>query len=243
MIYDLITAAVSKKEKLLAFLIDPDKCNDSKLDYLVKIFEKQPPHFILVGGSLISSPIDSLVISLKSRLNVPIILYPGHPSHICPDFDAILLLSMISGRNPELLIGNHVVAAPIIKHYKIESISTGYMLIDGGVYTSVEYISATRPIPADKTDIIVATAMAGEMLGQKLIYMDAGSGALNPVPAKAIEEVKTNCSIPLMIGGGINTPQKLETAFNSGADIVVIGNAIENTPELASEFLTCIIHK
>ena len=152
-------------------------------------------------------------------------------------FRSLLLLSMISGRNSELLIGNHVVAAPIIKHYNIEPIATGYMLIDGGVPTSVEYISNTRPIPANKIDIAVSTAIAGEMLGMKLIYMDAGSGAINPIPVDMISEVKNNCSIPLMIGGGINTPQKLETAYNNGADIVVIGNALEKNPELLNDFL------
>ena len=237
MVYDLITSAVAKKEKLLTFLIDPDKCPDSKLHYLIKILEKRPPHFILVGGSLISNPIEPLVYSLKQRLDIPIVLYPGHPTHIRPEFDALLLLSMISGRNPELLIGNHVIAAPIIKRYEIEAIATGYMLIDGGVQTSVEYISNTRSMPSDKTDIIIATAMAGEMLGQKLIYMDAGSGAIHPISGKTIEEVKANCTIPLMIGGGINTPAKLETAFNNGADIVVIGNALEKTPELLNDFL------
>jgi len=237
MVYDLITSTVKKGKKNLTFLLDPDKCLDSKLDYLIKILEKRPPHFILVGGSLISTPIEPLVCRLKQSLDIPIVLYPGHPAHISPEFDALLLLSMISGRNPELLIGNHVIAAPIIKRYDIEAIATGYMLIDGGVQTSVEYISNTRPIPADKTDIIIATAIAGEMLGHKLIYMDAGSGAIRPIQGKTIEEVKKNCTIPLMVGGGINTPAKLETAFNYGADIVVIGNALEKTPELLNDFL------
>lgn len=237
MVYDLITESVKNGEKMLAFLIDPDKFPDSKLDFLIKTMEKRQPHFILVGGSLISTPIEPLVRRLKQYLDIPIVLFPGHPAHIRPEFDALLFLSMISGRNSELLIGNHVVAAPIIKRYGIEAISTGYMLIDGGVSTSVEYISNTRPIPADKTDIIIATAMAGEMLGLKLIYMDAGSGALQPIPEKTIKEVKSECSIPLMVGGGINTPAKLEKAFNHGADIVVIGNALEKSPELLNDFL------
>jgi len=222
MVYDLIKSACLNREKMITFLLDPDKCKDSKLDYLIKIFKKRPPHFLLVGGSFISTPFDYLLKSLKQNLNIPIVLYPGHPSHIYPDFDALLFLSMISGRNPELLIGSHVVAAPIIKRYAIEAISTGYMLIDGGVSTSVEYMSNTRPIPADKTDIIVSTALAGEMLGHKLIYMDAGSGAINPISGNVIKEVKNNCSIPLMIGGGINTTEKLKTAFDFGADIVAM---------------------
>jgi putative glycerol-1-phosphate prenyltransferase len=237
MVYDLIKSAYLNSEKLLTFLIDPDKCSDSKFDFLIQTFEKRPPHFILVGGSLISMPFESIVKRLKQNLDIPIVLFPGHPSHIYPEFDALLFLSMISGRNPELLIGSQVVAAPIIKRYAIETISTGYMLIDGGVLTSVEYMSNTRPIPADKTDIIISTAIAGEMLGHKLIYMDAGSGAINPVPGKVIENVKLNCSIPIMIGGGINTPEKLNAAFNFGADIVVIGNVLEKSPEMVEDFL------
>jgi putative glycerol-1-phosphate prenyltransferase len=174
---------------------------------------------------------------LKQHLDVPVVLYPGHPTHLSPDADALLFLSMISGRNADLLIGSHVVAAPLIKQYGLETIPTGYMLIDGGVQTSVEYISQTRPIPANKTDIAVATALAGEMLGLKLIYMDAGSGAINPVPLKMIADVKKNCTIPLMIGGGIDTPQKLAAAFENGADLVVIGNALEKDPELLNGFM------
>ena len=237
MIYNRIKSAVAKGDKLLSFLIDPGKCTADKTELLVKAMQKRPPHFVLVGGSLITTPVEPLVNYLKQHLDVPVILYPGHSSHISQDFDALLLLSMISGRNSELLIGNHVIAAPIIKHYNIEPIATGYMLIDGGVPTSVEYISNTRPIPANKVDIAVSTAIAGEMLGMKLIYMDAGSGAINPVPVDMISEVKNHCSIPLMIGGGINTPQKLETAYNNGADIVVIGNALEKNPELLNDFL------
>ncbi|MCL2074046.1 MAG: geranylgeranylglyceryl/heptaprenylglyceryl phosphate synthase [Marinilabiliaceae bacterium] len=235
-IYEKIISAVSNKEKLLAFLLDPDKYSEKELESLIKKIEKCPPNLIFVGGSIISTPIDFFVKFLKERLDIPLILFPGHPMHICQGFDAILFLSMISGRNPELLIGNHVVSAPIIKRYGIETISTGYMLIDGGVSTSVEYMSNTRPIPADKTDIIIATAMAGEMMGNKMIYMDAGSGALNAISEKNIKAVKENCTVPLIIGGGIKTPQKLESAFKNGADIVVIGNALEKETNFLEEF-------
>lgn len=224
----------------MAFLVDPDKCTGSKLDLFIDAIKKRPPHLVLVGGSLISNPIGPLVSYLKKHIEVPVVLYPGHPTHIAPEADALLFLSMISGRNPDLLIGSHVVAAPLIKQYNFEIIPTGYMLIDGGVQTSVEYISQTRPIPAEKTDIAVATALAGEMLGLKLIYMDSGSGALNPVSAKMISEVKKNCTIPLMIGGGITTPEKLAIAFNNGADIAVIGNALEKEPELLNGFMDVV---
>lgn len=236
-IYNQILSSIAKGNKQIALLVDPDKCTGNIPNALVKVIKKRPPHLILVGGSLISNPIGSLVAFLKQNLDIPVVLYPGHPTHITPEADALLFLSMISGRNADLLIGSHVVAAPLIKQYNIETIPTGYMLIDGGVPTSVEYISQTRPIPANITDIAVATALAGEMLGLRLIYMDAGSGALNPVPAKMIAEVKRNCTIPLMIGGGITTPQKLATAFDNGADLVVIGNALEKDPELLDGFM------
>lgn len=239
-IYNNILSNISKGEKQIALLVDPDKCSKDKLIPLIENIKKRPPHILLVGGSLISNPISPLITFLKQQTNIPVVLYPGHPSHIVPEVDAILFLSMISGRNPDLLIGSHVVAAPLIKQYNIETISTGYMLIDGGIQTSVEYISQTRPIPYNKTDIAVATALAGEMLGLKLIYMDAGSGAINPVSAKMISNVKKECTIPLMIGGGITTPQKLITAFENGADIVVIGNALEKDPGIINDFLDVV---
>ncbi|HLW06233.1 MAG TPA: geranylgeranylglyceryl/heptaprenylglyceryl phosphate synthase, partial [Marinilabiliaceae bacterium] len=149
----------------------------------------------------------------------------------------LFLLSMISGRNPDLLIGHHVTAAPLLKQMNIEIISTGYMLIDGGCTTSVEYISQTRPIPANKSDIAVATAMAGEMLGLKMIYMDAGSGAKNPIPTEMIANVRENISLPMLIGGGIKTAQQLKAAYSAGADMVIIGNALEKNPDLLNEML------
>jgi phosphoglycerol geranylgeranyltransferase len=236
-VYNQIVSNISKGKKQVAFLVDPDKCTGHKLDQFAEAVKKRPPHFILVGGSLLSNPIAPLVGFLKKHTDIPVVLYPGHPTHLSPDADALLFLSMISGRNPDLLIGSHVVAAPLIKQYGLEAIPTGYMLIDGGVTTSVEYISQTRPIPANKTDIAVATALAGEMLGLKLIYMDAGSGALNPVPLPMIAEVRRNCSIPLMIGGGITTPQKLAAAFDNGADLAVIGNALEKDLALLFDFM------
>lgn len=239
-VYNQILSNLSAGKKQIAFLVDPDKCTGNQAEAFIKAVEKRPPHLILVGGSLISNPIGTLVNYLKQHTEIPVVLYPGHPTHISPEADAILFLSMISGRNPDLLIGSHVVAAPLIKQYNIETIPTGYMLIDGGMPTSVEYISQTRPIPAEKTDIAVATALAGEMLGLKLIYMDAGSGALNPIPAKMISEVKKNCTIPLMIGGGINSPEKLANAYNNGADMVVIGNALENDPGLLEVFMNVV---
>jgi putative glycerol-1-phosphate prenyltransferase len=239
-IYNQILSHIARGEKQIAFLVDPDKFKGDQSQQFIKAIQRHPPHLILVGGSLISTPISPLVSFLKENTDIPVVLYPGHPTHVTPEADALLFLSMISGRNPDLLIGSHIVAAPLIKQYNLETIATGYMLIDGGVPTSVEYISQTRPIPAEKTDIAVATALAGEMLGLKMIYMDAGSGALNPVPAKMIAAVKQNCSIPLMIGGGITTPQKLANAYNNGADLVVIGNALEKDPGLLKGFMEIV---
>lgn len=237
MIYDFITDKIRRKEKILALLIDPDKYSREKLDGFIAQVRRNPPQLILVGGSLISNPVEPVVTALKDGLNMPVILYPGNPNHLTPNVDAVLFLSMISGRNPDLLIGSHIIAAPYIRKHHIEPIPTGYMLIDGGSPTSVEYISQTRPIPADKTDIAAATAMAGEMLGLKMIYMDAGSGAINPVSPAMLKAVRASVSIPLMAGGGITSTEKLKYAFTNGADLVVVGNVLEKSPELLTSFL------
>jgi putative glycerol-1-phosphate prenyltransferase len=237
MIYDYITDSVSSKRKLLALLIDPDKCSPAMLKQLASILKQHPPHLLMVGGSLISTPVAPVIDYLQNELQQKVVLYPGSPTHLTPNVDAVLFLSMISGRNPELLIGHHVVAAPYIKQHGIEPISTGYMLIDGGSPTSVEYISQTRPIPADKTDIAVATALAGEMLGMKMIYMDAGSGAKNAISPKTIQAVKNALNIPLMIGGGIASSGQLNAAYKAGADLVVVGNVLEKNPALIQSFL------
>ncbi|ASB48605.1 phosphoglycerol geranylgeranyltransferase [Alkalitalea saponilacus] len=240
MIFDFITDRFRRKQKILAFLVDPDKCHGEKLEQFVASMKQQSPQLLLVGGSLISNPIEPLVDYLKTELDMPVVLYPGSPTHLTFNVDAVLFLSMISGRNAELLIGNQVVSAPFIHRHKIEPISTGYMLIDGGNYTSVEYMSQTRPIPAEKNDIAIATAMAGEMLGMKLIYMDAGSGAKRPVSPSMISDVKRHLNIPLMVGGGIVTPAIMKSATDAGADLIVVGNALEKDPELVKAFLDAI---
>ncbi len=227
---------------MLALLIDPDKCRNKDLEKQTYLINQYRPGLILVGGSLTTQPVEPVVEYLKQNTDIPVVLYPGHPSQVSYKADALLFLSMISGRNPELLIGAHVTSAPAIRQNKLETIPTGYMLIDGGSPTSVEYISQTRPIPAEKPDIAVATAIAGEMLGLKMIYMDAGSGAKNAITAEMIRKVKEQLEIPLMIGGGINTPEKFKTAISAGADIVVIGSALEKTPELLRDFSEITAH-
>lgn len=224
-------------KKMVALLIDPDRTNGDKLDQLIARCKQFSPDLIFIGGSLVSVDVSVVYRQLKAELPVPLIAFPGGVNQISFLADGILFLSLISGRNPELLIGNHVVAAPTLKKSGVEVISTGYILIDGGVVTSVQYMSNTTPIPFNKTDIAAATAIAGEFLGMKLIYLEAGSGAQNPVSKEIIETVRASVSIPLIVGGGINSPQKLAAAFDSGADLVVIGTAIEKSPELLDEFI------
>lgn len=235
-----ITERMLSGKKMLALLIDPDKTNGDNLNSLIGYCEKFSPDMILIGGSLVSADVADVYDQLKRRLKMPLVAFPGGLNQITSHADGVLFLSLISGRNSELLIGNHVVAAPILKKSGVEVISTGYVLIDGGVVSSVQYMSNTLPIPPNKTDIASATAMAGEFLGMKLIYLEAGSGAINPVSAPIISCVKSSISIPLLVGGGINTPQKLANAFEAGADVVVIGTAIENDAQMLEGFINVL---
>jgi len=224
-------------KKSLAILIDPDSFTVLEdLLGLINLSVEQGVSYFFVGGSLITRDTQRLIIhTIKNNCDIPVILFPGSNMHIDTDADGILFLSLISGRNPELLIGQHVTSAPLLKKAKIEVLSTGYILINGGNDTAVSYMSNTTPIPADKVSIAVATAMAGEMLGMKLIYMDAGSGAYTPISPDMISEVKSNISTPLIIGGGINSGERARLALAAGADTIVIGNAIEKDPNLIIE--------
>jgi phosphoglycerol geranylgeranyltransferase len=216
-------------KKSFAWLIDPDKCDDEHIKSQLAKANDAGLDMIFVGGSLIFNHVDQLISKIKSFSRIPVILFPGSPLQISSGADAILLLSLISGRNPEYLIGNHVISAPFLRDSGLEVIPTGYMLINGGQQTSVSYMSNTQPIPPDKTDIAIATAMAGEMLGLRVIYLDAGSGALNPVPPKMIASVASEIQVPLLIGGGIRTAAEVRSAYESGADVVIVGNALENS--------------
>lgn len=226
-----------KGKKSIAVLIDPDKVTDaSQLQHLINLASENLIDFFLVGGSLVTTTnMSEVVKQIKDNVSIPVILFPGNSMQIEPSADALLFLSLISGRNPELLIGQHVIAAPIIKNTKLEVIPTGYMLINSGRTTSVAYISNTTPIPDDKYSLAACTAMAGEMLGLRAIYMDAGSGAEKEISARMITTVKKSISVPLIIGGGINTRQKAFTALEAGADMIVIGNALEKHPDLLIE--------
>jgi putative glycerol-1-phosphate prenyltransferase len=225
----------SSNEKQLAILIDPGKYGVDCLVNLLQIMQQKPPHYILVGGSTTSSSMDETINLIRQYLDVPVILFPGNASQFTPKADALMYLSLISGRNPDYLIGQHVLSSISIKKSGLKVIPVGYMLIESGRMTSVEYISNTKPIPSNKSEIAVCTAVAGELLGMQSIYLEAGSGADHPVPAEMIKAVKKNISIPLIVGGGIRTVEALKNAYASGADVVVVGNILEEKPELYHE--------
>jgi len=240
-VYTTILENKSKGKKSFAVLVDPDKTSVAKADELIRLCTEAAVDFIFVGGSLVvSDHLEELVQHIKRECSIPVVLFPGSPSQVTPFADALLYLSLISGRNPELLIGQHVVSAPVVRKSGLEVMSTGYMVIDGGAPTTVSYISNANPIPSDKNEIAVCTAMAGEMLGLKLLYMDAGSGAKKPIPTAMISAVSSHTVIPLIIGGGITTPEKAYENCKAGADIIVVGNAIEKDPDLIKEISLAI---
>jgi putative glycerol-1-phosphate prenyltransferase len=226
-------SSFNNNKKQFAVLVDPDNYNSQQLIDLVALAQKSMVSWFFVGGSLLSEGnLDTTIKVIKDNSDVPVVIFPGDEMQINKNADAILLLSMISGRNPELLIGKHVIAAPYLKRSGLEILPTGYMLIDSGRSTTALYMSNTMPIPANKNEIAVCTAMAGEMLGLKLIYMDGGSGADDPVPTSMIEKVKKNITVPLILGGGIRTPETAREKFKAGADVIVVGNAIESDQSL-----------
>ena len=236
-ILDILQQRHAIGKKSIAVLVDPDKADDpAKLKHLIHLASENCVDFFFVGGSLITTPYLSEVIqSIKEDVNIPVILFPGSSLQIDPSADAILFLSLISGRNPDLLIGQHVQAAPILKNNRMEVLPTGYMLVSSGKTTSVAYISNTTPIPEDKYSLAACTAMAGEMLGLRLIYLDAGSGAEREISPRMISAVRKAVEVPMIVGGGITSAQKAFAALEAGADMIVIGNALEKSPDLLSE--------
>ena len=240
-VYTSILERKQKQQKSFAVLIDPDKVNDNNLDELIQLAHEAKVDYFFVGGSLVVSDcLESCVKKIKSEIDIPVILFPGSPSQITNQADALLYLSLISGRNPELLIGQHVVSAPAVKKSGLEIMSTGYMVIDGGAPTTVSYISNANPLPSDKAEIAMCTAMAGEMLGMKLIYMDAGSGAKRAISENMIQKVASCISVPLIVGGGITDPEKAYLNCKAGADVIVVGNAIEKDASLIKEIAAAI---
>ncbi|MEQ1796438.1 MAG: geranylgeranylglyceryl/heptaprenylglyceryl phosphate synthase [Lacibacter sp.] len=240
-IYTQLLEKKQKGQKSFAVLIDPDKVNKESVEQLVKLSVDAAVDYFLVGGSLvISNRLDEVVQQIKALCDIPVILFPGSPSQVSTYADGLLYLSLISGRNPELLIGQHVISAPFVKQSGLEIISTGYMVVDGGAPTTVSYISNAAPLPADKNEIAMCTAMAGEMLGMKVIYMDAGSGAKRAISESMIQSVAQQIEAPLIVGGGILDPEKAYRNCKAGADVIVIGNAIEKDASLIKEMAAAI---
>ena len=223
---------------MLAVLIDPDKSDDSRLDSLVFHPDFNQIDFLFIGGSLVTDgSMKTCIAGLKKRTDRPLVIFPGSPNQIDENADAILLLSLISGRNPDLLIGRHVESAYKLKRSGLELLSTGYILVDGGRTTTVSYISGTTPIPNDKPGIAAATALAGTQLGQQLIYLDCGSGASNHASPELIAAVKNEIDVPVIVGGGIKTQEDAEVVFSAGADVVVVGNKLEENPDFLTELV------
>ncbi|CAM3629690.1 geranylgeranylglyceryl/heptaprenylglyceryl phosphate synthase [Flavobacterium chungbukense] len=224
-----ILEAKSSGQKLLAVLLDPDKIVLENLGHLIEKINQSPATHIFVGGSIIQNNIlEELILTLKQKTDLPVILFPGDPSQISAKADGILFLSLLSGRNPDYLIEYQVQAAPILKKTNLEVISTGYILIESGNETAVARVSKTKPLSRENLDLVLATALAGEMLGNQLIYLEAGSGAKQPVPKEMIELIAQNVRIPVIVGGGIVDLHGIQKAYSAGADLVVIGTAFEN---------------
>ena len=240
-IYKKITQSKKNGKKLFAILIDPDKQDTKDLLKIIEKCNSTKVDMFFVGGSLLTNDyLKNCITTIKNNSKIPVVLFPGNAMQVDEQADAILFLSLISGRNAEMLIGKQVITAPILKKSSLEVIPTGYMLIDSGKQTTVSYMSNTTPIPHDKEQIAKCTALAGEMLGLKMIFMDGGSGALNPISTNMIRSVSKTIDVPLVIGGGINSGKKAIENCKAGADIIVVGNAIEKNERLINEIATSI---
>ena len=240
-VYSTILEKIHQGKKQIAILIDPDKHQESDFYAMAQRFKNIPIDYLFVGGSLLSRDLlDACLSVLKAETNIPCVIFPGSVMQVNDKADAILLLSLVSGRNPDLLIGRHVEAVPYLKQAQIETLSTAYMLVDGGKLTTAQYVSSTLPIPADKPEIASLTAQAAEMIGHKLAYLDAGSGAQNTVPEAMIRKVRENIEIPLIVGGGIRNPKQAQAQLKAGADLLVIGNVLEEQPELLQQMVDAV---
>ncbi len=241
--YNYLLDVIKTKGAAYLILIDPDNINEEKLAVFVRHCTNSEVDGFLVGGSLlVNGDIESCINVIKTNSKLPVIIFPGDVNQIYKSADAILFLSVISGRNPEHLIGKQVLAAPLIKKIGIEPLSTGYILIESGVLTTAQYINGSMPVPADKPEIASATALAGEYLGMKLIYLEAGSGAKNAVPDEIVKAVSNVCSVPVVVGGGIRNAASAGSKVKNGAKIVVTGNFFEdeNNWELIKDFSRAI---
>jgi phosphoglycerol geranylgeranyltransferase len=234
--------AKQRGEKRFAVLIDPDKMRLNNMAHVIERAVRAGVDYFFVGGSLVvNDMMDYCLDAVRSAASgIPIVLFPGSPQQINSKADAILFLSLISGRNADLLIGQHVISAPALKRSGLEVLSTGYMLIDGGAPTTASYVSGTLPIPANKEEIAYCTALAGELLGLKAIYLDAGSGAKSPVPERMVNMVSKGVNIPVIVGGGMRTPERVAANAQAGADVIVVGNAFEKDPSLIEEMVRAV---
>ena len=240
-IYNNILENKKANKKSFALLIDPDKQDEKQLISIIEKAKNVKTDYLFVGGSLLThDSLDACLDTLKEYSNIPVVLFPGNAMQVNEKADAILFLSLISGRNAEMLIGKQVITAPILKQSSLEVLPTGYMLIDSGKPTTVSYMSNTTPIPADKDAVAACTAMAGEMLGLQLIFMDGGSGAKKPFSEQMIATVSKSVDTPLIIGGGINNGEKAIANCKAGADIIVVGNAIEKDEDLIAEIANAV---
>ena len=240
-VYSRISQARKESKKFFAVLVDPDKTKPENAARLARHARESEVDFLFVGSSLLlNGNLDECLRAMRNECSIPLVLFPGNNMQVSPEADAILFLSLISGRNPDLLIGQQVLAAPVLKRSNLEIISTGYLLVDPGHLTSVTYMSNTLPIPHDKNDIAVSTAWAGELMGMKLIYMDAGSGARTPVSRSMVQEVSRQVPLPLIVGGGIRQPEKARELCTAGADVIVVGNSIEKDPAIIREMADAI---
>tara|TARA_Y100001968_G_C19360803_1_gene719679 strand:+ start:507 stop:1244 length:738 start_codon:yes stop_codon:yes gene_type:complete len=241
LIFDTLITTIEKKGAVYIVLIDPDKEDDNSIINRVKNANNSGVDALFVGGSLMMDiNYNSIVKKIKSLSNIPVILFPGGVGQLNKHFDAMLFMSLISGRNPRFLIEEQVLAAPIVDNMNIETISTGYILVNGGSNSSVEFMSSTKPIPMERVEITVAHALAGQYLGMKLIYLEAGSGAIHPVTTEVIKAVRDAIDLPIIVGGGIKTPEKARDAVEAGASIIVTGNILEEDDNCVQEFADAI---
>jgi geranylgeranylglyceryl phosphate synthase family protein len=227
-ILGMLEAARESGRRMLGVLIDPDEAHLDSLSQRIAHAEDAAADLLLLGGSFLGgTATDAVAQQMRRTSTLPIVLFPGGPEQLTPEADAVLLLSLISGRNAELLIGQHVKAAPLLEQMSLEIIPTGYMLVDTGRTTTAAYISGTPPLPAHKPALAAYTALAGQMLGMRLIYIDAGSGALRPVPVELVQAVRQRVTIPIVVGGGIRVAEEAASLYDAGADMLVIGTALE----------------
>ena len=227
---------ISCRHNQIAVLLDPEKLSGRSIPYWAEKINEAKPDYVFLGGSTFSGDIDPIASHLKQHTHIPIVLFPGNNKQLTRHADGLLLLSLISSRNADMLIGQHVEAAPTIREYGLQVISTGYILIDAGRESATQRVSCSMPIQRDNIQLAVNTALAAELLGMQAVYLEAGSGALQPVPQDMIRQVKKTISIPLIVGGGLKNHNDIHKAIDGGADLVVIGNHFEQNPDEMADF-------